>query len=134
MVYRAVVLFCRTMIRLFSHTGVEVRGAEHVPETGGAVLVANHASHLDPPVIAMGLRRHVYFMAREGILTAPLVGPILRRCGAFPVRQGTADRAAIRHAMALLSRGELVCVFPEGTRTATGDLQVPQPGAALIAN
>jgi len=133
MLYRLIVELCRFTVRLCCRNRVTVHGAENVPAAGPAVLVANHASYMDPPVIAMALRRQIYFMAREEILAAPVLGPILRRCGVFPVRQGAADRAAIRRAMALLSAGELVCVFPEGTRSKSGELLSPQPGAALIA-
>jgi 1-acyl-sn-glycerol-3-phosphate acyltransferase len=133
MLYRFIVELCRLTIQLFCRRRVEVRGAEHVPAFGPAVLVANHASYMDPPVIALALRRQIYFMAREEILAAPVLGAVLRRCGVFAVRQGTADRTAIRRAIELLSAGELVCVFPEGTRSKSGELQSPQPGAAMIA-
>jgi len=134
MVYRAVAAFCAGMIRLFCRTRVDVRGQVNVPADGGAVLVANHASYLDPPVMAMALRRQVHFMAREEVLGVPLLGPLLRRCGVFAVRQGTADRAAIRQAMSLLAQGKLIGIFPEGTRSADGSLKSAHPGAALIAS
>src|SRR5262245_11378040 len=119
MLYRLVTLFCAGMIRASCRTRVAGHGLENIPVRGPPVLVANHASYLHPPVIAMALRRQVYFMAREEILSVPLLGPLLRRCGVFAVRQGTADRAAIRQAVALLTAGELICVFPEGTRRET---------------
>jgi 1-acyl-sn-glycerol-3-phosphate acyltransferase len=134
MLYRLVAGFCACVIRCFCRTRVEVRGLENVPREGGAVLVANHASYLDPPVMAIALRRQVHFMAREEILNVPLLGPLLRRCGVFAVRQATADRAAIRRAMALLAEGRLIGIFPEGTRSEHGGLQAAQPGAALIAS
>jgi 1-acyl-sn-glycerol-3-phosphate acyltransferase len=134
MLYRAVASFCAGVIRLFCRTRVEVRGRENVPVEGPAVLVANHASYLDPPVMAMALRRQVHFMAREEVLTVALLGPLLRGCGVFAVRPGTADRAAIRRAVALLGEGKLVGIFPEGTRSADGGLQSAHPGAALIAS
>src|SRR5438094_4905508 len=111
MLYRLVVALCRVAVQLSCRSRLEVHGAQHVPRAGPAVLVANHASYMDPPVIAMAVRRQVYFMAREEILAVPVLGAILRRCGVFAVRHGAADRAAIRRAMALLSSGELVCVF-----------------------
>jgi 1-acyl-sn-glycerol-3-phosphate acyltransferase len=133
MLYHAIVFGCRAAIRLFCRTRVEVSGQENLPAEGPALLVANHASYLDPPVISIAVRRQVYFMARENLLQAPLLGPVLRRCGVFPVRPETADRNAIRHAVNLLAQGKLVCIFPEGTRSATGELQEAHPGAALIA-
>lgn len=131
--YRAVVFLCRCVIRLFCRSDVEVRGGENFPATGPAVLVANHASYLDPPVLAMAVRRQLFFMAREGILRVPVLGWILRRSGVFAVKRGAADRTAIRHAISLLEQGHVLAIFPEGTRTTTGDLQVAEPGAALIA-
>ena len=133
MLYRAIVFGCRAAIRLFCRTHVEVSGRGDLLAEGPALLVANHAGHLDPPVISIAVRRQVYFMARENLLQTPVIGPVLRRCGVFPVRPETADRTAIRHAVTLLAEGKLVCIFPEGTRSATGELQDAHPGAALIA-
>ncbi len=133
MLYRLVVLFCACAIRLGSRHRVEVRGAENVPAHGPAVIVANHASFLDPPVVAMAVGRQIHFMARGGVLAVPLLGGLLRRCGVFPVRPHSADRQAIRHAVGLLARGELLGIFPEGTRSGDGRLQQAEPGAALIA-
>jgi 1-acyl-sn-glycerol-3-phosphate acyltransferase len=78
--------------------------------------------------------RQVFFMARESLLRVPVLGATLRRCGVFAVKPETADRNAIRHAVTLLAEGKLVRIFPEGTRSSTGQLQEPHPGAALIAS
>src|SRR5690606_19200271 len=73
-----------------------VLGFEHVPETGGVLLVANHASYLDPPLVGCAVRRPVYFMAKAELFKIPVLSWALPRVRAFPVQRGGADRAAVR--------------------------------------
>ncbi len=97
------------------------------------LVAANHASFLDPPLLGAALPRPVYFMAKSELFTSPLLRPLLVRVGAFPVRRGQSDRSAIRRAVALLAAGRVVGMFPEGTRSTTGELQPAQAGVALLA-
>jgi 1-acyl-sn-glycerol-3-phosphate acyltransferase len=114
------------------------RGLEHVPRSGGAVLAANHISNLDPWAIGIPLfpRRPLRFMAKSELFWFPL-GLIIRGAGAFPVRRGEKDAEAIEHAAELCRQGELVMMFPEGTRRRKGLRKKWQPrartGAARIA-
>jgi len=110
-----------------------VEGATQVPAQGGALIVSNHNSHLDPPAIGCALARSVYFMAKAELFRVPILGPMVRRLHAFPVHRDRADLAALRQAHSLLQAGELLVVFPEGTRSPDGVLGEPEPGAALIA-
>lgn len=121
----------RTLFRLVFRWRVE--GAERVPPTGGVLLAANHASYLDPPLLGSAARRPVHFMAKAELFEIPVLSWILPRVNAFPVRRGAADRNAIRTAIELLRQGEAVAIYPEGTRTRTGELLPPQRGAGLIA-
>lgn len=112
---------------------LKVEGAENIPLTGPVLLVANHASNLDPTTIACGLPRQVHFLAKEELLQKPGLGSFLRCVNTHPIRRGGGDRAAIRQCVELLKQGRVVLIFPEGTRTRDGQLQEAKPGAAMIA-
>lgn len=107
-------------------------GAENVPTAGGAVLAGNHVSHLDPTLLWCGAPRHVHFMAKEELYSG-IVGWVLRRVWTFPVSRGQADRTAIQTATAFLEAGDLVGIFPEGTRQTGAELGEAHGGAAFIA-
>lgn len=111
----------------------KVEGAERIPKDGGVLLVANHANVLDPPLLGSAATRPVHFMAKAELFKIPFLSWALPRVRAFPVRRGAADRNAIRMSIEYLRQGEVVGIFPEGTRTLTGELLPPQRGAALIA-
>ena len=109
-----------------------ITGLENIPTTG-AVLAPNHQSFWDIPLIAVMVSRRVHFMAKEELFRVPVFGAIIRSLLAFPVKRGAPDRTAIRYAIEKLQEGDLVVVFPEGTRSKTGELGPFAPGAALIA-
>lgn len=111
----------------------EVRGEANLPMSGGLVLVANHTSYWDPVVVGCAINRRVNFMAKAELFDNQLLNPVIRALGTFPVRRGGTDRAAIRKALALLEEGQIVGVFPEGTRSQNGELQKPHLGAAMLA-
>jgi len=108
-------------------------GNGNVPLEGALVVVANHGSHLDPPLLGHALGRPVAFMAKAELFRVPLLGPIIRACGAYPVARGASDREAIRTATDRLEQGWATGVFLDGTRQADGRVNDPQPGAALLA-
>lgn len=112
---------------------LKVSGQENIPKNGAAIIAANHISLLDPPVIGISLKRFLHFMAKEELFQFPIFGWLIQELKAFPVRRGMADRIAIRTAMNILDSGELLGVFPEGTRSKTGSLGKPEPGVAMIA-
>ncbi len=108
-------------------------GGANVPTAGALVVVANHGSHLDPPLLGHALGRPVAFMAKAELFRVPLLGPLIRACGAYPVSRGTGDREAIRMAIERLNQGWATGVFLDGTRQADGRVNAPLPGAALLA-
>ena len=108
-------------------------GNGNVPMEGALVVVANHGSHLDPPLLGHALGRPVAFMAKAELFRVPLLGPIIRACGAYPVARGASDREAIRTATDRLDEGWATGVFIDGTRQANGRVNAPLPGAALLA-
>ncbi|MBT9172113.1 MAG: 1-acyl-sn-glycerol-3-phosphate acyltransferase [Syntrophomonadaceae bacterium] len=111
-----------------------VQGLENIPSDQPFIICANHFSWWDPPLIAcLVSHKPVRFMAKEELFRLPVVGLVLRRVYAFPVRRGRADKTAIRTALDTLRNGGILGLFPEGTRNRTGELLPPQPGIALIA-
>ena len=110
-----------------------VDGLERVPKTGSFLVVCNHLHNADPILLEMALPRPVHLMAKQELFRNPILGWLVRRTGAFPVNRGRADRAALRHAEALLRSGIPVGMFPEGTRSKSRSLQAAYPGAGLIA-
>jgi 1-acyl-sn-glycerol-3-phosphate acyltransferase len=127
--------FGRALFRLFfrSFCRWQVQGRENIPATGGAILAPNHISHLDPPLVGAASPRPVYFMAKRELFSVPLLGKIIRRTHAFPVSRDRPDREALKRAYQLLAAGELLVMFPEGTRSLDGRLQAPEAGFAMIA-
>ena len=112
----------------------QVEGAERVPAEGGIVLVSNHLHLLDPPLVAASCRRRVHPMAKRELFETPLIGWILWAYGAFPVRRFSADIGALRAARNRLRSGDVVLMFPEGTRANVGEGMRPAlPGAAMVA-
>ncbi|MBP7332270.1 MAG: 1-acyl-sn-glycerol-3-phosphate acyltransferase [Firmicutes bacterium ADurb.Bin373] len=111
----------------------DVQGRENLPAGGGFLLVANHVSYWDPVVVICAFKKKVCFMAKSELFNIPVIGYVLRISGSFPVRRDKSDREAIRTALRLLAEGQMVGVFPEGTRSHTGDLLRPHLGAAMLA-
>ena len=116
---------------------LRARGLEHLPE-GGFVLAANHTSNFDPWPLGIPLLpdRQLRFMAKAELFN-PVLTPILRAGGAFKVRRGEGDLDAMRTAVELVREGEIVVMFPEGTRQRKGLVKRhtarPHTGAARIA-
>ncbi|HUS81505.1 MAG TPA: lysophospholipid acyltransferase family protein [Armatimonadota bacterium] len=113
--------------------GWRVIGRERVPSEGGAVIASNHLSFLDPPAVGAALRRRTYYFAKSELFV-PVFGAIIRKCYAFPVERGGADTGATRAAIELLRAGELMVMFPEGTRSHDGELHELNLGAPLLAS
>ncbi len=108
-------------------------GLANVPTRGGLVVVANHGSHLDPPILGCALRRPVAFMAKEELFRVPLLGPLIRSCGAYPVARGASDLRAVRAACQRIKEGWATGVFLDGTRQEDGRVNLPHEGAAFLA-
>jgi 1-acyl-sn-glycerol-3-phosphate acyltransferase len=112
---------------------LEARGTEHVPRTGPVLLVANHSSLLDPPLVGGVCPRPLTFLAKAELFSIPGFGALIRRLNARPVRRDGADPAALRTAQRVLQEAGALLVFPEGTRGPEGVLRPAKPGAALLA-
>jgi len=111
----------------------EVRGKENVPTEGPLIVVANHLSIADPPILSAILQRRIVYMAKEESFRHPIQGPLVRGFRAFPVRRGQLDRRALRWSQQTLKEGLALGMFPEGTRSKTAAIQPARSGTALIA-
>lgn len=109
-----------------------VVGAENVPATGGVLLAGNHISYGDPVLLWCRSPRPVHFMAKAELWKVAVIGWFLDQVWAFPVKRGESDRGALTRASGYLKAGEVVGVFPEGTRNRDGGAQA-QGGAAFLA-
>ncbi len=113
--------------------GGRVYGRENVPMRGPFVLVSNHASDFDPPLLSNCVGRPVAFMAKEELFKVPILRQAIRLYGAYPVKRGQSDRQAIRDALHFLAQGWVTGIFLQGTRTIDGKITDPKLGAMLIA-
>lgn len=130
--YRAVMLAIRVWSLLLWPARVE--GHEHVPDHGGALIIANHGSLLDIPAVAQAAGpRHAAFVARRSLTTSRFMDRLLEGTEAILVEPGTSDRAALRQIVDDLKAGNLVVIFPEGTRCVDGRLQAFKGGAVMSA-
>lgn len=118
---------------VFLFVGVEINGREHVPATGPYILVANHSSWKDPPVVSLALRTPIRWMAKTEVFDYFFLGFLLRGIGNFAIRRGESDRRAITLALDVLAKGLPLGVFPEGHRSETKALLRGRPGISLLA-
>ena len=113
---------------------VRFEGRENIPPEGGGLVVCNHRFLKDPVVLAHAFpRRQVYFMSKAEWFDNKPLGMLLGALGVFPVNRGQGDMSAVNHAMDLVKDGQLVGIFPEGTRNRTGGPMKPKSGTAFIA-
>ncbi|SFA98296.1 1-acyl-sn-glycerol-3-phosphate acyltransferase [Bacillus sp. cl95] len=112
---------------------IETIGIENFPKEGGVLLCSNHIDNLDPPVVAIMASRPVHFMAKEELFSVPVLGKIVSRLNAFPVKRGMSDREAIRKGLAVLKEQKVLGLFPEGTRSKNGELGKGLAGAGFFA-
>lgn len=108
-------------------------GREHLPAEGPYIIAANHRSFLDPFVIATMARRPMYYVAKKELFKRPWQAWILNALGAFPVDRGAGDEQFIETAKAILARGDVVLIFPEGTRIRPGALGRAKRGVGRLA-
>lgn len=131
LIYSASRLLCLGIAKAFHRLHVE--GEEQVPWTGPAILAANHVSFIDPIIVGVSVRRPVHFMAKEELFRFRPFGRFLRALQAFPVNRRRLDLQAMNQAISLLEQGQIVVIFPEGTRGDGMHLGAAKPGIGLIA-
>lgn len=132
MFYNFVCWVVRGIFRLLYR--VEVEGVEKIPSGKGFVVAPNHLSNLDPPLLGAFLPVKMKYMAKEELFRIPIFGKLISSLGAFPVKRGGRDVAAVRAAVGQLKKGGQVVIFPEGRRARVrGVLGKGKPGAVMIA-
>lgn len=114
---------------------ITIVGKENIPkENGGYIIASNHVSNLDPPMVGIVFRGKYTFMAKDELFHVnPFFTWLITRLGAFPVKRGAKDLAVIDKAIESLNNGRIFVIFPEGTRSKTGELGKPKSGVALTA-
>jgi 1-acyl-sn-glycerol-3-phosphate acyltransferase len=111
---------------------LKVWGSEHVPPTGGVLLISNHQSVLDPVLVVVKLKRSASFFARASLFEHRFFAWLIRKLNAFPVRRGEGDVGAVREMIRRLNEGYAVNLYPEGTRTHDGQIGAINRGVALV--
>lgn len=128
--YAGLWMLCHAIARLCFR--LQVQGWELVPKQGGLLIAANHASYLDIPLVGCGLRRRAWYLGRQDLFGPDWVKAICRWLGWIPIRLGRLDREGFGKAISLIKQGQVVVIYPEGTRTPDGALRPGKPGIGVI--
>jgi 1-acyl-sn-glycerol-3-phosphate acyltransferase len=125
---------CYTLSGMVAKLAFQYRayGQENIIEEGPAIMAANHQSYLDPPLVGITCKNELYFLARKTLFKKRLLGPIISRVNALPVDLSRGDLTAFRAVMNLLKEGHRTVIFPEGTRSLTGEIQQARAGLGMI--
>ena len=129
--------FLRFVVSPIAHIVLNLKyeGVENISSEGGFVLCSNHRTFLDPILIAIGIKkRKLRFMAKKELFENKFAAAFFKALGAFPVNRGTGDIGAIKKAEEIVGEDHVLLIFPEGTRSKTGQPARPKSGAAYIAS
>lgn len=121
----------RVLLSIIAHR--QVIGKENIPQGGPLIIVANHLSLVDPPLLGASIDRKTMFMAKKELFHYRVVRHFVRSFGAFPVHRGRLDKQGLRQAYQVLDNGLALVMFPEGMRSRNGQLRNAFSGAAMIA-
>lgn len=112
---------------------MKIYGRENIPDTGRFILCSNHLSYIDPVITSLCMTRPVYFMAKIQLFTNKFVTSVVTLFNAFPVNRGAFNRQAIRNSVAILNAEQIVGLYPEGSRSADGNMKEGHKGVGLIS-
>lgn len=118
---------------LFRFWRMRVFGANNVPPAGPVIVACNHVSYFDPPLLGTACPRRIRYMAKAELFNMPVLGPAITAFGAYPVDRHGTPMAAVRRSVEVLRRGEVIGIFPEGTRNLDGTVRARE-GVALLAS
>ncbi|MGM0499153.1 MAG: lysophospholipid acyltransferase family protein [Bacillota bacterium] len=130
-VYQCIRLSLLAIFKIFFR--IKVKGKENLPAEGGVILMSNHISAFDPPLLAAIFSRPVRFMAKKELFENPFIRFVLFLADAFPVDRSKNDITAVKKALYVLKDQEVLGLFPEGTRRAEGKLGNPKSGSVMLA-
>lgn len=125
----------KAMVKRFYHVRYKIRviGEDRIPSEGPVIICSNHISELDPPLVAISVKREMAFFAKSELFRIPVLGFLISRLNAFPVERGKGDRAALKKSVEVLKEGNMLLIFPEGSRNRSGTLKELQQGAGFMA-
>lgn len=129
--YRILMTLLRPLIKLLFL--VKTDGQDNIPKTGGVIIACNHRHAIDPAIIGAGIKRPLRFMAKDDLFKNKLIGWLLHRLGAFPIRRGKADKTGIQMAEEILNTGQVLLIFPEGSRSKDGELLPFKSGTVVLS-
>jgi len=110
---------------------LEVHGIKNVPQSGSFILASNHSSYFDPPALGCRLPRNLHYFARDSLFFWPL-GLLIRNLNSIPVNRSQLDIATLKRVLKVLKGGDPLLLFPEGTRSADGNLGEGKKGIGLL--
>ncbi len=113
--------------------GVRYSGRENIPKMGAVLVVSNHQSHFDPPLVGTGCSRRMNYLARETLFRFAPLGWLIHSLDAIPIDRDGLGLNGIKESLRRLKRGEMVLIFPEGRRTADGEIATFRPGFTVLA-
>jgi 1-acyl-sn-glycerol-3-phosphate acyltransferase len=131
-------LWYRSLQRLLQLIGVLAFGVRHmgirkIPTEGGVLVVSNHQSALDPPLVGMGSPRRLNYLARDTLFRFGPLSWLIRSLDAIPIDREGVGLGGLKESLRRLKRGEMVLIFPEGTRTEDGEIAAFRPGFTGLA-
>lgn len=112
---------------------MEVHGRDNIPEDGPVIICSNHISNLDPPIVGGAATRDLHFLAKAELFKGKFFNYFFRKLNAVPIKRGTNDRQALRESLTLLKEGKVLGLFPEGTRSKTGEIGEGLSGIGFFA-
>ena len=114
-------------------TRFQVISATNLPQEGPVLVVSNHISNWDPLLLGCAIDRRISLLGKAELFKNPVLGYIIKHMDVVPIKRGQSDIVALRTALGLLASGKIVGIFPEGTRSRTGEMQAFKTGVAMIA-
>jgi len=127
--------FLKRVLQLVAILGCRVRhsGLHNIPAEGGVLVVSNHQSHLDPPLVGIGCPRRMNYVARDTLFRIAPLGWLLSSVDSIPIDREGIGLGGIKESLKRLKRGEMVVIFPEGTRSSDGEIHPFRPGFTALA-